>query len=290
MERQKYGRISAMRFRFLGTGTSVGVPQIGCTCAVCTSDDPRDKRRRCGAYVVASDGTAALLDAPPELREACLEYKISKVDMVLLTHAHMDHVAGFDDIRRFNTINGTLVSCDPASPGANGRKERIVGKPMNCMALPETIEQMHHIFPYISAKGGENGLYRPQVFFCDNTSPFNIGNVKAEAFRVSHGFACCGYIFEEGSSRLAYASDCHEIDDATVEKLRGVDILVLNCLRVREHPTHLSLERSLGYISRIAPRKAYLVHMCHDFTHQEWLEKLAGTVAEPAYDGLEVEI
>jgi len=277
-----------MRFRFLGTGTSVGVPQIGCSCKVCTSSDARDKRRRCGAYVLAASGDAFLIDTPPEMRLACIEYGISKVDAVLLTHAHMDHVAGFDDLRRFNTINGETIPCDPASPGANGRTFRVAGKPMDCYAMPETIAQMHGIFPYISTKGGEMGLFRPQVNFRDNTAPFEIGSVRVKAFRVDHGFPCCGYLFSEGSSRLGYASDCHAIDDGTVDMLRGVDVMVLNCLREREHPTHLSLKRALEYLDRIEAKKAYLVHMCHDFTHVEWLEKLRGRAVEPASDGLEV--
>lgn len=297
-----------MKFRFLGTGTSVGVPQIGCGCPVCTSADPRDKRRRCGAYVTAASGEALLIDTPPELRMACLEYGISKVDAVALTHAHMDHVAAFDDIRRFNTINGRTVPCDPNSPGANGRTMRVIGKPMSCYAMPETIEQMHRIFPYISTKGGENGLFRPQIDFIDNTKPFAVGSLHVEKIRVEHGFPCCGYLLREfavcGSqlandscapsqqpsqpSSLAYISDCHVIGDEEIERLRGVDVLVLNCLRVREHPTHLSFKRSLEYIERIAPKKAYLVHMCHDFTHKQWLEMLAGTNVEPAYDGLEI--
>jgi len=279
-----------MTFRFLGTGTSVGVPQIGCTCAVCTSQDPRDKRRRCGAYVVAGDGTAFLIDTPPEMRLACVAYGISKVDAVCLTHAHMDHVAGFDDIRRFNTINGESVPCDPHAPGANGRTFRIIGKPMKCYALAETIAQMRTIFPYISTQGGAQGLFRPQVEFVDNASPFSIGPVQVRAFRVEHGFPCCGYLIEENRKRLAYVSDCHELDEATCAMLHGVDVMILNCLREREHPTHLSCARALGYIEKIAPRRAYLVHMCHDLSHEQWLARLAGTRAEPAYDGLEISL
>ena len=146
-----------MRFRFLGTGTSVGVPQIGCSCKVCTSSDPRDRRRRCGAYVRSGD-VGFLIDTPPEMRLACVEYGVSKVDAVVLTHAHMDHAAGFDDVRRFNTLNGTMVACDPNAPGANGRTCRCVGKVLPCYAMAETEEAMHRIFPYISTKGGENGL------------------------------------------------------------------------------------------------------------------------------------
>ena len=204
---------------------------------------------------------------------ACLEYGISKVDAVVLTHAHMDHVSGFDDVRRFNTLNG--------------------GVPMRCFAMRETVEAMHRIFPYIGDKPNEKGLFRPMINFVEDGA-FSIGTVRVERVRVEHGFPCCGYLLTEGGrdggapARLGYVSDCHELSDEAVARFGGVDVMVLNCLREREHPTHLNLAQALGYLDRIRPKRAYLIHMCHDLAHGQWLARLDGTCALPAHDGLEI--
>ena len=246
----------------------MGVPQIGCDCPVCTSTDPHDKRRRCGVYVQTGSANF-LIDTPPEMREACIEYGIKKVEAICLTHAHMDHVAGFDDVRRFNTING--------------------GAPMRCYAMKETIEQMHRIFPYITDKANTQGLFRPMINFVPvGDGEFEIGNCKIQPLRVLHGFPCCGYKIND----LAYISDCHELPPETIEKLKGVKVLILNCLRERFHPTHLNFEAAKKYFEMLKPEQGYIIHMCHDIGHEEWTKKWreTGLNVAPAYDGLEIEV
>jgi phosphoribosyl 1,2-cyclic phosphate phosphodiesterase len=213
---------------------------------------------------VRGDNAAFLIDTPPEMRIAAIEYGIDRVDAVCLTHAHMDHVSGFDDVRRFNTING--------------------GSPMRCYAMAETIDQMHRIFPYITDRKNELGLFRPMINFVDNHEPFAIGSMKVERLDIEHGFPCCGYLID---GKIGYICDCHAIPDGTVDKLKGVEVMVLNCLRKRPHPTHLDYETARGYLERIAPGRAYLVHMCHDISHAQWLSELPAGI-EPAYDGLEL--
>jgi phosphoribosyl 1,2-cyclic phosphate phosphodiesterase len=227
------------------------------------------------------------VDTPVELREACIEYRISKVDAVVFTHAHMDHVAAFDDVRRFNTLNGEKVPCNPDDPDARGRTYRIIGKPMSCYASPETIESMQHIFPYISCKANPLGLFRPMIEFVPVVDPFSIGDVKLTPFEVPHGPKTYGYMMESGGVKVGYASDCNGLPDSAIEMLSGADLMVLDCLRKREHPTHLSLDRSLEYIERIGAKRGLLVHMCHDISHADYLKMLPENI-QPAYDGLEI--
>ena len=266
----------SLSLQFLGTGTSVGVPQIGCSCQTCTSTDPRDRRRRTGAYV-RTGKTAFLIDTPPEMRLAALELGITKVDAVVVTHCHMDHVAGFDDLRRFNTINGT--------PGPDGR---VIGAPMPCFAAQETLDSLHRIFPYISVKANEQGLFRPMIDFTPVDGPFTIGDVTLTPLPVEHGPRTNGYLMECGGERFAYISDCAAIPEETLRLMLDIDVLVLDCLRARPHPTHLDLEQALGYVERIRPRRTWFVHMCHEVKHADFEASLPPDV-RLAYDGLTVE-
>lgn len=258
----------SLKLQFLGTGTSVGVPQIGCTCPTCTSSDPRDKRRRTGLYVMGGE-TRFVVDTPPEFRVACLELDITRVDAIVVTHAHVDHVAGFDDVRRFNTLNG--------------------GKPMNCYAAPETIEALHRMFPYITEHANDQGLFRPMIHFSPVESAFEIGDVRVTPLPVEHGPRTNGYLFECGGRRAAYISDCHVIPPGTMERIRGADLLVLNCLRERFHPTHLNRESALAYAAEAGAGMTYFIHMCHDVLHAAFEASLPDGV-RLAYDGLTLEI
>ena len=245
----------------------MGVPQIGCDCPTCTSADPRDKRRRTGVYVRAGK-TAFLIDTPPELRVACLELNIRKVDAVVITHAHMDHIAAFDDVRRFNTLNGK--------------------KPMNCYAAPETIAALHQVFPYITEKPNTRGLFRPMIFFKPVTRAFRIGEVKLTPLPVEHGGPRTnGYLLEAAGKRLAYISDCIAIPPRTMSKIHNVDVLVVDCLKEAEHPTHMNLARSLAAIETAGAKRGYLVHMSHSVKHADF-EKLLPRHVHLTYDGLTV--
>ncbi len=260
----------SLRLTFLGTGTSVGVPQIGCTCPTCTSTDPRDRRRRAGLYVQSPE-TAFVVDTSPEFRLACLELNITRVEACLLTHVHMDHVAGFDDLRRFNTLNGKTI--------------------LPCYASRETIESMHHIFPYIGKKPKEKGLYRPMIDFRPVKQAFQFHDVRITPLPVIHGHTPTnGYLFEHGGRSVAYICDCYEIPPKTLAKIRGVDVMVLDCLRdTRPHSTHLTLDGALAYMKEIAPRRGYFIHMCHDVKHAQFEAKLPRWI-RLTYDGLEIKV
>jgi len=259
----------SMTLQFLGTGTSTGVPMIGCSCAVCTSRDPRDRRRRSGLYV-AADGTSFVIDTPPEFRLACVELGITRVDAVLFTHAHVDHTAGFDDMRRFNTINGAV--------------------PMNAYGAPETLDAVKAMFPYVTTNPNSLGLFRPMMEFVPVDGKFRLGSCEVTPFRVEHGtIRTNGYRVDSPSGSFAYAPDCITIPPESLRAIRGVDVFIVDCLRLRPHPTHMGLEGSLSAIEAVRPKRAFLTHLCHDVLHAELKRMLPPGVA-PAYDGLVVRV
>jgi len=255
------------RIRFLGTGTSVGVPMIGCACPVCASGDPRDRRDRCAAYVTLGD-RGLLLDAGPDLRAQCLRWNVPRIDAVFISHLHADHIFGFDDLRRFNTLQRNAV--------------------IPCFAGPETIAGLRRIFPYIGEQPNSQGLYRPLIRFTPVDSPFDALGARLEPLPVLHGgIETFGLRIDFAGRSLAYVPDVHEFPEATLERMRGLDLLVLNLLRERPHPTHLTLGRAVEYARRIGARQTRFVHFSHDFLHEELLRRLPAD-AQPACDGQEL--
>jgi len=252
------------RITFLGTGTSHGVPMIGCTCATCHSSDPRDKRWRPSIYIELADGTSVLVDTTPDLRAQALAFGVTRVDTVLFTHSHADHVLGLDDLRAYN---------------------RLQRSPIPCYADERTLADLRRIFAYVFHPDGEGGG-TPKIRLLLIGGPFCLGRQEFVPVPLWHGRRI---IFGYRIGRFAYLTDCSGIPDESWSLLDGVELLVLDALRHKPHPTHFSLAESLEIVRRLRPVHTYFTHMCHDLPHAATCERLPDGV-ELAYDGLRVEI
>lgn len=252
---------------FLGTGTSVGVPMIGCHCTVCSSADPRNNRRRTSLYVDTAEA-AFVIDTSPDFRQQVLDHGIERVDAVLFTHAHADHILGFDDIRRFNTLKGGVI------PAYGDRV---------------TLEDVRRIFHYIGNKPSPEGLYRPLIDFVEVDGPFMVGTVGVTPLEVRHGRKMTGYLLEYAGRRVGYVPDCSAMPEATVSLLKGVDVMIIDALRYRPHPAHMCLEETLALLERIKAVQSYLIHICHDMDHATLEEGLPPSV-RVSYDGLRLRL
>jgi phosphoribosyl 1,2-cyclic phosphate phosphodiesterase len=247
---------------FLGTGTSNGIPVIGCDCAVCRSTDPRDRRTRTSALVRVHDHTV-LIDTAPELRFQALAHGLRQIDAVLMTHAHADHTAGIDDLRRFNELRQQHIPLY-ADPGT-----------------AELLRQRYaytftDIYPFY---GGKPDLTLHEIY-----GPFDLFGQEVIPVPVLHGrFPITGYRIGD----LGYITDAKEIPDASLALLQELDVLVLNALRERSHPTHLSFVEAVEVIETLRPRQAYLVHLSHETSHAAAQELLPSGI-EVAWDGLTV--
>lgn len=253
-----------MRLTFLGTGTSNGQPVIGCDCPVCRSDDPRDWRTRTSA-VVHKDGKALLIDTSPELRLQSIAVGLKRIDAVLYTHAHADHVDGFDDLRRFNQINQAKldVHCDAATAG---------------MLTDRFSYAFEHPFPFFGGKPDLN------IHVFDGC--FEAAGIKVQPFQVGHGrWTVNGFRIDD----LVYLTDAKEVPPAAIEAMRDAEVLVINALRDEPHPVHLSLGQALEVIAEVKPKRAFLVHLSHELPHAATSRRLPDHV-RVAYDGLVVEV
>jgi phosphoribosyl 1,2-cyclic phosphate phosphodiesterase len=271
----------SVRFLFLGTGTSAGVPAIGCSCAVCTSSDPRDQRLRTAAAVQFADSTGQertiLLDAGPDLRQQALRAKLDRCDGVLFTHNHVDHTFGLDEVRRFNAI---------------------MDRPIDIYAEPHTLDHLFRIYKHIFDRQNNVNDSFVATLVAHRISPgepLALHGMRFTPIRILHGkLPIVGYRIEPASdvSRstsdvfpLAYCTDLSGIPPETWPHLTGLRTLVLDALRHRRHPTHLTINDAVNIAEKIGAGRTYFVHMAHDLPHEETNRQLPEGMAL-AHDGL----
>ena len=264
-----------MKITVLGSGTSHGVPFIGCECAVCQSTDPHDKRTRPSILIdldqpspepsspeprAPSPVRYVLVDTSTDLRQQALANHVTRVDAILFTHAHADHIYGFDDIRRFNQMQQT---------------------PMTCFGSADTLADLQRTFSYVFAPPKQQGGGLPQVRLFPLGGAFCLGGVEFVPVPVMHGvLPVLG--FRIGS--FAYLTDCNHIPDTSWPLLAGVKTVILDALRRRTHSTHFNLDEAVDVVSRMGAERAYFTHVSHDLGHAETCAHLPQGV-ELAYDG-----
>jgi phosphoribosyl 1,2-cyclic phosphate phosphodiesterase len=248
----------------LGSGTSVGVPMIGCRCRVCTSSDPRDKRLRPSVLLRLGD-KRILIDTSPDFRYQALRHGIERLDAILFTHSHADHILGLDDVRPFNFMQRNDI-------------------PIYTSA--ESLEVIERTFQYVfdaSPSQSSRPRLMPHIF---DDQTMNVAGISILPIRICHGKGTA-YGFKFGD--CAYLTDHSEIPPESQEKLTGLDVLFLDALRHNPHPTHSTVEESLRTVERLQPKRAYFTHISHDLLHAAVEAQLPENV-RMAYDGLEIPI
>lgn len=254
-----------VRVLFLGTGTSHGVPMIGCDCGVCRSTDPRDARSRPSIALEFDDGLRVLVDTTPDLRAQALRHDLRRLDAILFTHAHADHMMGLDEVRRYNSLSRA---------------------PMPVYGDARTLRELRRAFSYIFESDAPRGGGVPDLRLFPIAGPFCLGRQEVQPVPITHGpWTILGFRF----GRFAYLTDCNGIPDASLALLGDLDCLVLDALRRRPHPTHFTLEQSLVMARTIGARRTFFTHMTHDLGHEGTCAALPAGMAL-AYDGLTVEI
>jgi phosphoribosyl 1,2-cyclic phosphate phosphodiesterase len=250
------------RLIVMGSGTSMGVPTIGCDCRICNSVDPRDRRTR-PSVLIEYEGRHVLIDTTPDFRQQALREHVRHLDAVLYTHAHADHILGLDDLR-------------PLSYFRDGKIPLYADERTGC--------QLRSVFRYIfEGKYKYGGL--AQVELHTITGPVELFGATFEPVTVLHGDAPI-YAFRFGQA--AYVTDFSEIPEESLTKLEGLDILFLDALRHKPHPTHSTVENSLRMVNRLKPKQAFFTHICHDLGHEE-MEAVLPPNVRMAYDGLKLE-
>ncbi len=257
-----------------GTGTSHGMPVIGCTCPNCTSTDPKDNRLRTSCWIRGKDSTSIIVDTGPEFRIQALKYNINSLDGVLITHSHADHVHGLDDLRVYS------------------RKKTIP-----IYSNKNTITDLYNRFDYIF-KDTQEGGGKPHLAFisCEQYTTKNalkLGSLQIVPVPIKHGtLEVCGWKICEGNASFAYITDCNYISKESIALIQKVDVLVIDGLRKRHHSTHFNFDEALEVTKQIMPQKAFFTHICHEHNHREIIEyvsdKQKGLPFQiaPSYDGM----
>lgn len=237
---------------------------IGCTCAVCRSTDPRDRRLRPSIYLDVPGHAGILVDTTPDLRQQALAAGLTRLDAVLFTHSHADHILGLDEIRRFNFMQGAAIPC---------------------YAAADVWENIRRTFYYVFDGMPREGGGIPKIEAHEITGPFAVAGVDVVPVPLLHGrMPILGFRFGD----FAYLTDCSAIPDESWPLVAGVETLIIDALRDKKHATHFTVDEALEAIARIAPGRAYLTHMSHDLGHAETNARLPAGV-ELAYDGLVVD-
>lgn len=249
-----------MKITFLGTGTSQGVPLIACSCPVCQSKDPRDSRLR-SSVMIETGGKVILVDTGPDFRQQMLRSQVRRLDAVLFTHEHRDHIAGLDDIRAYNFIQQ---------------------KPMDIYGEERVLRALHHTFPYIFAERKYPGIPKVNLHAID-PNPFRIDGLNIIPFRALHyRLPVLGFRVGE----FAYLTDANNISPEEIDKIRGVRVFTICALRIKEHISHFNLAQALEVIDKVQPEKAYLTHLSHQMGPYEVMEEKLPENVHLAYDML----
>lgn len=253
-----------MKLTFLGTGTSTGVPEIGCKCEVCTSTDPRDARLRTSA-LLEKNGTTLLIDCGPDFRLQMLRADVKKIDALLMTHKHYDHLVGIDDLRPYTRDKELPIYADR-----------------------ETETQIRSFFPYCFGRVKYPGVANIRICPIDSQNKFSIGEFEITPVRVFHGmFPITAYRIDN----VAYITDMSYIEPGELEKIRGIDTLVINALRFsKPHKTHQTVLEAFQIVDYLKPRETYFIHLMHHIGLHAKFEKCLPPGVHLAYDGLVLDI